>query len=156
MKEEIQPEDNLQSEPHSVESEENASGTLNPSLNELYFKSQDEKEQPKKDETEEDKKSKNMFKKIAPKKGKRPSEEKDESEKLDTPKDGKKLQDKEDDIKLREKKVIRRDVDDSQKDENADHEEKDLTNMATIIDTEKSEDKKEVLKGVCCPRKVQF
>ena len=45
-----------------------------------------------------------IFKKIAPKKGKRPSQEKDESEQLETSKDGKKLQDKEDDIKIMRKK----------------------------------------------------
>jgi hypothetical protein len=46
LKGEKQPENNLQSEPHAVESEENASGTLNPSIKNLYFKFQDEKEQP--------------------------------------------------------------------------------------------------------------
>ena len=41
--------------------------------------------------------------------------------------------------KLRGKKIIRRGIEDSQKDENADDNKKDLTDNATIIDTQKEE-----------------
>ena len=160
LKEYTQPEETFQSESHPVESEEISSGKLNPSLHNLYFESQeepkeqteqkepkDESKSPKNDNLEEDKKPKLKFKKITQiKKNKKPNDESDNIDRNESPKINMKLQNQDEDLKdgdksnkLRGKKIIRRDVDDSQKDENADEPKEHLTDIATIIDNEKNE-----------------